>query len=88
VIRTIRLASADIHEADALRTVDDKRGRPSDVERRQPESMIDPVAPDHRAIWIDEDRQGETMNAGIIGHLLGALADDNQNFSPERVISR
>jgi hypothetical protein len=77
-----------MREANALRAVDDKRSRPSDVERRQPKSMIDPIAPDHRAIWIDEDRQREMTNAGIIGQLPGALADDNQHFGPERVILR
>jgi hypothetical protein len=87
VIRTIRLTSADIHEADALCTVDDKRGRPSDVERREPKPMIDPVALDHRTIWIDEDRQGEATSAGIIGHLLGALADDNHDLGRESVIN-
>jgi hypothetical protein len=56
VIWTIRLTPADIHEADALRTIDDERGRSSNVERRQPESMIDPVALDHRAIRIEEQR--------------------------------
>jgi hypothetical protein len=86
VTRTIRLTSADIHEADALRAVDDKRGRPSDVERREPKPMIDPVALDHQAIWIDEDRQGEATSAGIIGHLLGTLGDDNYDLGPESVI--
>jgi hypothetical protein len=50
--------------------------------------MIDSVALDHRAIWIDEDRQSETTKAGIIGHLRGALADDHQDFGPESVIDR
>jgi hypothetical protein len=48
--------------------------------------MIDPVALDHQAIWIDEDRQGEAMSAGIVGHLLGTLADDNYDLGPESVI--
>jgi hypothetical protein len=86
VSRTIRLASADVHEADALGTVDDKRGRPSDVERRQPEPMIDAVALDHRAIWVDENRHGETLRTGIIGHSVGALANDDQDLGPETVI--
>ncbi len=86
VIRTIRLTSADIHEADTLRTIDDKRGRPRDVERRQPQPMIDPVALDHRAIGIDEDREGKTKSAGVFGHLFGALPDDNQDLGPERMI--
>ena len=50
--------------------------------------MIDPVALDHRAIWIDEDREGKTMSAGVIGHLFGALADDHQDLGPERMIYR
>jgi hypothetical protein len=50
--------------------------------------MIDPVALDHRAIRIDEDRQGEATSAGIVGHLLGMLADDNYDLGPESVISR
>jgi hypothetical protein len=55
MIQTIRLTSANIPETEVLRTVDDKRGRPSDVEGRQPKPMIDPIALDHRPIWIDED---------------------------------
>jgi hypothetical protein len=85
---TIRLASADVHEADALRTVDDKRGRTSDVERCQPETMIDAVALDHRAIWVDEDPYGETPDTSIIGHLLGALANDDQDLGPKPLIYR
>jgi hypothetical protein len=88
VIRTIRLTSADIHEANALRTIDDKRGRPSDVERRQPQPMIDPVTFDHRAIGIDEDQEGKTTSAGVIGYLLGALAEDDQELGSERMIYR
>jgi hypothetical protein len=88
MIRTVRLTSADVHAADALRTIDDKRRRPCDVERCEPEPMIDAVALDHRAVCIGEDRQGQTTRAGIIGHFVGALADDDQDLGPERVIFR
>ena len=88
MIRTVRLTSADEHIADALRTIDDKRGRPCDVEGCQPEPMIDAVALDHRAVCIDEDRQGKTTRAGIIGHFLAALADDDQDLGAERMIFR
>ena len=88
VIRTIRLPLADVDEADALLTVDEKRGRPSDVERREPEPMVDAVALDDGAIGIDEDRQGETVSARILADLLGALADDDQYLSPETMIYR
>jgi hypothetical protein len=50
--------------------------------------MIDPVALDHRAIGIDEDREGKTMSAGVFGHLGGALPDDHQDLGPERMICR
>jgi hypothetical protein len=88
MIRTVRLTSADVQIADALRTVDDKRGRPCDVERCEPEPMVDAVALDHRAVRIDEDRQGKTTRAAIVGHFLGALAGDDQDLGPERVIFR
>jgi hypothetical protein len=88
VIRTIRLTSADVHEADPLRTVDDKRGRPSDVERRKPKPMMDAVALDYGAIGIDEDRQGEIVSANVLAYLLGALADDDQYLGPEAMIYR
>ena len=88
MIRTVRLTSADEHIADALRTIDDKRGRPCDVEGCQPEPMIDAVALDDGAIGIDQDRQGETVSARILADLLGALADDDQYLSPETMIYR
>ena len=49
---------------DTLRTIDDKSGRPRDVERRQSEPMIDAVTLDHRAIGIDEDREGQNHERG------------------------
>jgi hypothetical protein len=82
VIRTIRLTFADIYEANALLTVDDERGWPSDVECREPKAMINAVALDHRTIRIDEDRQSKTVGPVVIGHFLGALADDHQYLSP------
>jgi hypothetical protein len=88
VIWTIRLPPADVDEADALRTVDEKRGRPSDVERRQAKAVIDAVAPDHRPIWVDEQRKAGIMTAGILRHFIGALAHDNQDLSPEPMILR
>jgi hypothetical protein len=48
--------------------------------------MIDAVALDHRAIWVDENRHGETLRTGIIGHSVGALANDDQDLGPETVI--
>jgi hypothetical protein len=82
MIRTIRLTLADVYEADTLLTVHDERGRPSDVEGREPKPMVDAVALDHRTIGIDEDRQSKTAGPVILGHFLGALADDHQDLSP------
>ena len=82
MIRTIRLPPADVDEADVLLTVDEKCGRPSDVERREPKPMIDSIALDHRAIWINEDRKGETAAAVIFGHFRSALADDCHDLGP------
>jgi hypothetical protein len=82
MIRTIRLSPADVDEADMLRTVDEKRGRPSDVKCREPKPMIDSVALDHRAIWINEDGKGETAAAVIFGHFRSALADDYYDLGP------
>ena len=48
--------------------------------------MIDSIALDHPTIRIDQNREGKPTSAGVIGHLLGALADDNQDLSPERMI--
>jgi hypothetical protein len=53
MIRTIRLTFTDVHEADALLPVDDDRGWPSDVEGGKSKMVIDAVALDHRAVWID-----------------------------------
>jgi hypothetical protein len=50
--------------------------------------MIDAVALDHRAIWVDEDPYGETPDTSIIGHLLGALANDDQDLGPKPLIYR
>jgi hypothetical protein len=88
MIQTIGLTSAQIHEADALRTIDDKCGRPSDVERCQPQPMIDAVALDHRALGIDEDGEGKIMSGSVTGHLLGALTDDHQHLGSECMICR
>ena len=68
--------------------IDDKRGRPSDVERREPKPMMDAVALDYGAVGIAEDRQGEIVSASIRAYLLGTLADDDQYLSPEAVIYR
>jgi hypothetical protein len=82
VIRTIRLPLADVYEANTLLTIDDERGWPGDVKRREPQTMIDTVALDHQALWIDEDREGKAVPAVIIGHFLGTLTDDHQYLSP------
>ena len=58
MIRTIRLTLADIDEAQALVAVDDERRRSGDVVGSEPETVIDPVALNHRSIRIDKDRQG------------------------------
>jgi hypothetical protein len=60
-----------------LVTVDDECRWPSDVKRGEPETVIDAIAFDHRAIGVDEDRKRMAASAVIIGHLLGALADDD-----------
>ena len=83
MIRTIRLPLADIHEAQAPVAVDDERRRPGDVEGGEPETVIDPVALDHRSIRIDKDRQGQPVGVSIIGHFLGTLADDHQHLSSQ-----
>jgi hypothetical protein len=80
MIRTIRLPRADVYEADTLLTVDDESRWPSDVKRRDPKTVIDAVALDHRAIWIDEDRKGKPAGAVIIGDFLSALADDHHDL--------
>jgi hypothetical protein len=80
MIRTIRLTLANVYEANALLTVHDERGWPSDVEGREPKPMINAVALDHRTIGIDEDRQRKAAGTVIIGHFLGALADDHQDL--------
>jgi hypothetical protein len=82
VIRTIRLTCADIYEANALLTVNNERGWPSDVEGREAKAMINAVALDHRTIRIDEDGQSKAAGPVIIGHFRGALADDHQYLSP------
>jgi hypothetical protein len=53
MIRAIGLIFADRQVAQALLTVDDENGWPRNVERRKPKTMIDTVALDHRAGWID-----------------------------------
>jgi hypothetical protein len=86
--RTIRLALADVHEEDTLRTIDDEGRWPSDVERREPETVIDAVALDHRAVRVDEDRERQAVGAVIVGHLVGALADDHQKLGSKGAIGR
>jgi hypothetical protein len=82
MIRTIRLPLANVYEADALRTIHDERGWPSDVEGREPKPMINAVALDHHTICIDEDRHSKAASPVIMGHFLGALADDHQDLGP------
>ena len=80
MIWTIRLPLTDVNEADTLFPVDDESGWPGDVKRREPKTVIDAVALDHRAIWIDEDRKGKPAGAVIIGDFLSALADDHHDL--------
>jgi hypothetical protein len=82
MIRTIRLPPTDMDEADVLLAVDEKCGRPGDVKCREPKPMIDSVALDHGAIWIHEDRKGETAGAVIFGHFRSALAGDDHDLGP------
>jgi 16S rRNA (cytidine1402-2'-O)-methyltransferase len=51
----------DMHKADALLTIDDERCRPGDIETGNAKAMIDPVALDHRAVGVDQERDGEFM---------------------------
>jgi hypothetical protein len=88
MIRTIRLTLADIHEAQALVAVDDERRRPGDIEGGESETVIDPIAFDHRSIRIDKDRQGQSVGMAIIAHFLGMLADDHQYLSSQGLIYR
>jgi hypothetical protein len=88
VIRTIRLTSADVYEADALATIDDERGRPSDVKCGQPQAMIDAITLDHRAVRVNEDWEAKAASACVCGHLRGALANDHHDCSAERLIDR
>jgi hypothetical protein len=48
--------------------------------------MIDSIALDHPTIRIDQNREGKATRANVLGDVLGALADDNQGLSPERMI--
>jgi hypothetical protein len=88
MIWTIRLTLADVPKADALVAVDDERRWPSDVERGEPETVIDAVAFDHRAVRVDEDRKRQAMGAVISRHPLGTLADDHQNLRSQVLIYR
>lgn len=88
MIRTIRLTLADRHEAEALVAVDDEGRWPSDIESREPETVINAIALDHRSIRIDEDRKGEAAGMVIIGDFLGALADDHQDFGSKGLVCR
>jgi hypothetical protein len=81
MVWAICLTFADMQEANASLTVDDKNGWPSDVERRQSKTMIDAVPLDHRAIWIDQDRKVEAMCPTVLGHLGAALAGDYHDLS-------
>jgi hypothetical protein len=88
MIRTIRLTLADVDEAQALVAVDDEGRRPGDVEGGEPETVIDPIAFDHRPIRIDKDRQGQSVGMAVIAHFLGTLADDHQHLSSQGLIYR
>ena len=88
MIRAIGLISADRQVAQALLTVDDEHGRPRNVERRKPKTMIDTVALDHRAVWIDQDRQLETVCTMKLGHVRAALADDHHDLGSYALIRR
>jgi hypothetical protein len=74
------LPLADVNEADTQFTVDDESRWPSDVKRRKPKTVIDAVTLDHRAVWIDENGKGKAAGAVIIGHFLGALADNHHDL--------
>jgi hypothetical protein len=88
MIRTIRLPLANIHETQALVAVNDERRRPGDVEGGKPETVIDPVALDHRSVRVDKDWQGQPAGMAIVGYFIGALADDHQHLSSQGLIRR
>jgi hypothetical protein len=88
MIRAIGLTFADRQVANALLTIDDENGWPSNIERRKPKTMIDTVALDHRAVWIDQDRQVKTAGPMILGHVRAALADDHHDLSSQAMIRR
>jgi len=88
MIRTIRLAFADIDEAQALVAIDDEGRWPSDVEGGEPETVIDPIAFDHRSIRIDKDGQAKPATLAIISYFRGPLADDDQHVGSKGLIRR
>jgi hypothetical protein len=88
MIWTIRLTLADVPKADALAAVDDECRWPSDVEGGEPETVVDAVTFDHRAVRVDEDRKCQAMGAVISRHPRSALANDHQNLRSQGLIYR
>jgi hypothetical protein len=86
MIWTIRLTFPNIDKAEALIAVDEERRRPSNVVGGEPEMMIHTITFDHRAIRIDKNGQGKSSGITIIGHFLGALADDHHDLSSKGLI--
>jgi|SRR5687768_2797717 len=86
MLRTIQLTPADIDEPEALIAVDDEGRRPSDIKSGEPETVVDAIAFDHRAIRIDKHRKVKSAGMVIISHFLGTLADDHHHLGSQGLI--
>jgi hypothetical protein len=69
-------------KAETLRTIDDERRWPGNIEGGQPQTMVDAIALDDRTIRIDQDRKAERMGAKVVSHFLRTLADDDEYLGP------
>jgi hypothetical protein len=86
MIRAIRLTATDMPEANTLLTIDDERCRPGNIESGNAEAMIDPVALDHRAVGVDEERDREPMGCAVFCHFRRTLADDHHYLGPHGLV--
>jgi hypothetical protein len=75
-------------EPQTLSAVDDERGRPGDVEGGQAEAVIHTIAFDHRAVWIDQDREAEGTGPMVGGYFRLTLADDDQELGSKAAVGR
>jgi hypothetical protein len=71
-----------MNEADTLLTIDDERCRSGDIETSDSQAMIDTVALDHRAVGVDEERDGETVGGAVLCHFGRTLTDNDQDLGP------